>query len=267
MRWLVALVLVAPVGAEPPDLDEVVCTWCHFDEGDDFAASVHYHEGHILCNDCHGGLPFEEDPDLAKAEGTGFIGKPGRDRVAQVCAQCHSGPAGFFAQGPHHDWANEANPTCVTCHGNHGVLAADLSLIDATCGECHDEWSAALDRGRKIKIELAVAAEHLARVGRVVDSLGVEVRAVRQAEVFIEEAGGVLRRAGAATHAMDLTVIGEMVGEMRGDGGIGGAERVVAEYYEDLHGRPWVVAGVWVFVGVNIFVLWWKRRELAREEE
>ena len=76
MRWLVALVLVAPVGAEPPDLDEVVCTWCHFDEGDDFAASVHYHEGHILCNDCHGGLPFEEDPDLAKAEGTGFIGKP-----------------------------------------------------------------------------------------------------------------------------------------------------------------------------------------------
>ena len=179
MHWLVALVLVAPVGAEPPDLDEVVCTWCHFDEGDDFAASVHYHEGHILCNDCHGGLPFEEDPDLAKAEGTGFIGKPGRDRVAQVCAQCHSGPAGFFAQGPHHDWANEANPTCVTCHGNHGVLAADLSLIDATCGECHDEWSAALDRGRKIKIELAVAAEHLARVGRVVDSLGVEVRAVR----------------------------------------------------------------------------------------
>ena len=47
----------------------------------------------------------------------------------------------------------------------------------------------------------------------------------------------------------------------------GGAERVVAEYYEDLHGRPWVVAGVWVFGGVNIFVLWWKRRELAREEE
>lgn len=263
IRLLFALACAAPLWAAPPDLEEVACTWCHYEEADDFAESVHYQQGHILCNDCHGGLPYEEDEAIAKAPETGFIGKPGRDKVAEVCAQCHAGPAGFFAQGPHSEWLNEANPTCISCHSNHRVLDADLALMDATCNQCHDEWSAAIDRGQQIKVELEVAAEHLQRVARVVDSLAVVDRSVRRARPFVADAQGVLRMADAATHALDVGVIAGMVGEARGMGGIGGAEGVVTGYYAELGRRPWIVVGVWVLVLVNVGLFWWKRRDLG----
>jgi len=266
IRLLIALVCAVPLMAAPPDLEEVACAWCHFEEADDFAESVHYQRGYILCNDCHGGLPYEDDEEIAKAPQTGFIGKPERGDVAEICAQCHAGPADFFAQGPHREWLNEDNPTCITCHSNHKVFDANLALMDVTCSECHDEWSAALDQGQKIKVELEVVAEHLQRVGRVVDSLVVVDRSVRKARLFVEDARGVLRGADAATHALDVGVIVGMVEEARGREGIAGAEGVVAGYYAELERRLWIVVGVWVFVVVNVGFLWWKRRDLGDGE-
>lgn len=265
IRTLFALVAAVPLWAASPDLDEVACTWCHFDEADDFAQSVHYLQGHMLCSDCHGGLPFEEDPDLAKAPETGFIGKPSRENLAEVCAECHAGPAGFFAQGPHHEWRNEANPTCIDCHGNHQVLAADLTLMDETCGSCHDEWSAAFDRGREIRIDLEVGTEHLQRMVQVVDSLEALGRSLRKARPFIDDAREVLRTADAATHALDLGMIEEMLIEARG--GLARAEEVVEEYYAEQRRRPRILFAIWFFVLVQVGVLWWKRRDLESGNE
>ena len=262
MWILLVLLFAAPLFAEPPDLEEVACTWCHYEEAEDFAESVHYLQGHLLCTDCHGGLPFAEDPDLAKAPEAGFIGKPGRADVAEVCTQCHSGPAGFFAQGPHHEWQNEANPTCITCHSNHRVLDASLALMDETCSQCHDEWSAARDRGQKIRVELKVGAEHLQRVAMVVDSLSGFQRSLQKAQPFIQDAAAVLQSADAATHALDVQMIEGMVAEVRGERGVAGAEGVVGAYYEKLRMRPRFVFAVWVFVLVNVALFWWKRRDL-----
>lgn len=263
MWILIALLSAAPLAAAPPDLEDVACTWCHFEQADDFAESVHYQQGYLLCNDCHGGLPFAEDPDLAKAPETDFIGKPGRAEIAEVCAQCHTGPAGFFAKGPHHEWQNEANPTCISCHSNHKVLDASLALMDETCNQCHEEWSSAIDRGQKIRVELKVAAEHLQRVAAVVDSLAELDRSLGKARPFVEDARAVLRSADAATHALDVQGIAGMVAEARGEQGIAGAERVVEAYYAELRRRPRIVVGVWVFVLVNVGLFWWKRRDLG----
>ena len=62
MRGLLGFLLLGPglLWADPPvSLDEVYCATCHFDQGEEFAQSIHYQEGQLLCNDCHGGLPFE----------------------------------------------------------------------------------------------------------------------------------------------------------------------------------------------------------------
>ena len=106
VRLLIILLAVSAVrvgGAEPVDLDDVYCALCHFDEGDDFAAGVHYRRGLLLCNECHGALPFESEEEIAKSPETGFIGKPSREQIAQVCGECHVGPAKFLAAGAHGD--------------------------------------------------------------------------------------------------------------------------------------------------------------------
>ena len=97
MRWLLLLGLVLPwtagaqdMGDVPPGqvpIDDVWCTVCHYQEGDEFALSVHYQRGLLLCDDCHGGDPLEPDPEMAKAPDTGFIGKPARADIADICAR------------------------------------------------------------------------------------------------------------------------------------------------------------------------------------
>jgi hypothetical protein len=168
---LVLLVLWAvagwagPASAQPPAES---CTTCHRELGDDrlakpvkdFAADVHAVKG-FGCVACHGGDPKEtgmEAMDPAK----GYIGKPDRAQIAQVCGRCHADARFMKRYNPslrvdqvaeyqtsvHGRRLKELNDpkvaTCASCHPAHGIRPPSdpessvhpLRVAD-TCGHCH----------------------------------------------------------------------------------------------------------------------------------
>lgn len=263
MRGLFGFFLLGPAllwAAPPVSLDEVFCATCHFDQGEEFAQSIHYQEGQLLCNDCHGGLPFEADPAKAKAPGTGFIGKPRREDVVALCGKCHAAPARFFAQGPHAAWQNPANPTCINCHTNHHVLDASLELIDTTCGHCHQPGTPALARGETIRQRLGEAGGEYRQLRAHRDSLLALEGSLRKATPYLEAGAAALRETEPMTHALDLNMIEGKLGEARGEADQ--VRQLIAGYYAGRRHRAWAVAGIWVLVVTNVFLLWIKRRQL-----
>ncbi len=129
-----------------------------------FANDIHAHNG-IGGESCHGGNPgpvVAEDPETAMSKKAGYIGKPKRKNVPQLCGKCHSDPAPIKKYNPalptdqlasyrtsQHgqrlfEKGDEKVAVCSDCHGNHGVLAANDSRssvypvnVPATCGRCH----------------------------------------------------------------------------------------------------------------------------------
>jgi len=250
----------AVAAGELVDLDEVYCALCHYEESDAFAQSIHYRRGLMLCNDCHGGLPFEADMELAKGADSGFIGKPGRDQIAVVCGQCHSGPVVFFARGPHSEWKNKDNPTCVTCHRNHLVTGASLTLMDETCATCHENGSTALEAGERIRATLEENQDYLAQLQVRLDSLAVQDPGLRRGQPYLDEAGVALKEAAPITHALEFGFVKEKAEEFRA--ATKRVEIIIADYFQERDQRHRAVALVWVFVAVNVALLWWRRRQL-----
>lgn len=247
--------------SQPPvSLDEVYCALCHFEQGDQFSESLHYQSGQLLCNDCHGGLQFEADAVKAKAPGTGFIGKPRRQDIASLCGKCHSGPASAFARGPHADWGQEGNPTCITCHHNHRVKDATLALMDSTCSQCHPADSAALERGAQVRQSLEEGRREYSQLRSRLDSLRHQDGSSGRAAPRLEAAAAALREADPLTHALDPGLIGEKVKEARQE--LGQVQGFIDEYFAAQGRHRWIAAGIWAFVGVNVVLLWRKRRQL-----
>jgi hypothetical protein len=129
-----------------------------------FATDIHAQNG-LGCESCHGGNPspeVAEDIEAAKSRTAGFIGKPARKNIPQLCGKCHSDPAMIKKYNPalptdqlasyrtsHHgellfQKGDEKVAVCSDCHGNHGILAANDSRssvyplnVPGTCGRCH----------------------------------------------------------------------------------------------------------------------------------
>ncbi len=128
------------------------------------ANDVHAHNG-FGCESCHGGNPspaVAEDPEAAMSRAAGYIAKPSRKNIPQLCGKCHSDPALIKKYNPavptdqlasyrtsHHgkrlfEKGDDKVAVCSDCHGNHGILAANDSRssvyalnVPATCGRCH----------------------------------------------------------------------------------------------------------------------------------
>ena len=270
MRWLalLSLVLAWPAGAqdtpEVPEgqvsLDDVWCTVCHFEQGDEFALSVHYQRGLLLCNDCHGGNPFEPDAEVAKAQDTGFIGKPTRSDIVTLCAKCHSGPAEFFALGPHADDTDPDSPICVTCHQNHLVIDATLALMDTTCAVCQRGDSRVEKRVTAIESKLAGAEASLVAMAVRFDSLQGLDAGLRRSVGLLEGAGAALRQVEPRTHALDMGLIGASIDAF--DEEIAAVGEVLDESEHWRQRRGWIVVGVWLFIAANVTLLWMRRRTL-----
>lgn len=263
MSRLLSLLLLVPAllwAAPPVSLDEVFCATCHFEQGEEFAQSIHYQEGQLLCNDCHGGLPFEADPVKAKAPGTGFIGKPRREDISALCGKCHAAPARFFAQGPHAAWQQPGNPTCISCHTNHHVLDASLELIDTTCGRCHQPGTPALARGEALRQQLGEAGQQHRRLRLHTDSLRQVDGSLRRAIPYLEAGAAALREADPMTHALDLGLIGGKLEEVRAEQDQ--VNQLLAEREAGRQRRSWAVGAIWALVAANVFLLWRKRRQL-----
>lgn len=247
-----------PPGQVP--LDDVWCTVCHWEQGDQFAVSVHYQKGLVLCNDCHGGNPFESHPKKAKALETGFIGKPKREDIEGICGKCHTGPAAFFDQGPHHDPANPDNPTCITCHHNHSVLDATLALMDTSCTACHADQPESLRRGTAIQALLREGTDRLHAVRVRYDSLRVHDPGLARSAPLVQAAESALRGTEPRTHTLDLDVVGEAISGFGQELGV--VQEALDESETSRRHRHWAVLGVWLFVAVNVAMLWVRRHQL-----
>ena len=152
--------------AQAPAADS--CAACHLETGDErlvtpvkaYAQDIHKAKG-FGCVACHGGDPKEAGME-AMDPGKGYIGKPPREQVAQVCGRCHA-DARFMKQynpGLRVDQVAEYATsvhgrrlaelkdakvaTCVSCHPAHAVRPKSDPLstvhplkVASTCGGCH----------------------------------------------------------------------------------------------------------------------------------
>jgi hypothetical protein len=168
VAFMVAAVCFATVtdsNAQPADDN---CATCHLALGianltepaEDYKSDIHAAKG-FGCAACHGG-----DPSIMGLEGMdrkkGYIGKPARGQVVEVCGKCHSDAAFMRQYNPslrvdqvveyytsvHGKRLREAKDqrvaTCSSCHKPHSIRPANdarssvhpLRVAD-TCGACH----------------------------------------------------------------------------------------------------------------------------------
>jgi predicted CXXCH cytochrome family protein len=158
----------APAAAQPPAPAADNCATCHLAIGDarlekpakDFPQDIHRAKG-FGCVACHGGNEKEAGME-AMDPSKGYIGKPDRKQVVQVCARCHSDAAFMkrynpsprvdqavdYATSGHGRRLRESNDpkvaVCVSCHPAHSIRPPSdpqssvhpLRVAD-TCGACH----------------------------------------------------------------------------------------------------------------------------------
>ena len=171
-----------PESAQPTNASEsrdaTSCVLCHGD-GDlfeqeqlqivqEYREGVHAEAG-LSCHDCHGGNPdpaIADDMDAAMDESyksNPYLGVPDATAVPGYCGRCHSSPEYMRRFNPNarvdqerEYWTSQhglllksgdANvATCSSCHGVHGILAADNprssvypTHVAETCRGCHGD--------------------------------------------------------------------------------------------------------------------------------
>ena len=162
---LVLLAWAAP-GAAQPGKDN--CSACHLETGDDrlvapakaYIGDVHKAKG-FGCVACHGGDSLEEGME-AMNPAKGYIGKPRREQIPQLCGRCHSdaqfmkqyNPAlrvdqvAEYATSVHGRRLRELGDpkvaVCVSCHPAHSIRppsdpqsTVHPLRVAETCGRCH----------------------------------------------------------------------------------------------------------------------------------
>jgi hypothetical protein len=127
------------LAAEQP---ETVCIQCHGALPDRLGApvklwrtSIHAENG-ISCNACHGGDP--KDAGDAMNRSRGFLGAPKEADIPAFCGRCHPGVLKDYLASAHGKRLGQGGPTCFTCHSNHAIMKASLTLInEKSCTRCH----------------------------------------------------------------------------------------------------------------------------------
>lgn len=138
------------------------------------ALDIHFKRG-LNCSSCHAGDGTAAAKDDAHSAAKGFRVPRGALAV-ETCAHCHSDPSFMRNFDPGESTDQEAQyrtshhgkklaegdtkvATCVSCHGNHGILEVKNPLspvyrrnVPATCGKCHGD--AEYMKGRKIPTDV-----------------------------------------------------------------------------------------------------------------
>jgi len=194
-RWLLGgalLLLLWPASvmaaeeATPSAPPQTVCLQCHGGMEGRLGApvglwkeSIHKQNG-ISCHDCHGGDPT--DFAMAMSPERGFLGAPEEDGIPAFCGRCHIGVKDDYIASKHGKALGSGGPQCVTCHGNHAVVKASLTLInDKDCTRCHSFERAARIKGALEETDQMISGleKDLAGLHR----LGISVKKMR-GEVF-----------------------------------------------------------------------------------
>lgn len=140
--WFMPGMVQAESSQATPAASEIVCIKCHSTLPGRLAepvrlwrGSIHAENG-IACNACHGGDP--KDMANAMNRDRGFLGVPKEAEIPGFCGRCHVGVLKDYLTSAHGKRLGHGGPTCVTCHGNHRVIKASLSLInEESCSRCH----------------------------------------------------------------------------------------------------------------------------------
>jgi hypothetical protein len=171
-----------PESAQPTNASEspdaTSCVLCHGDEDlfeqEQLQIVQGYREGAhsaagLSCHDCHGGNPdpaIADDMDAAMDESyepNPYVGVPDATAVPKTCGRCHSSPEYMRRYNPNarvdqerEYWTSQHGlllksgdvrvATCTSCHGVHGILAADNprssvypTHVAQTCRGCHSD--------------------------------------------------------------------------------------------------------------------------------
>ena len=134
-------------GTLPPKLSMSVTLW---------KTSVHGENG-IGCTICHGG--DAQDAMRSMSPERGFRGIPAPTSVASLCGGCHMGVNKFYLNSAHGKAVGAGGPTCVTCHGSHGIKRASLELVSKKyCSTCHTFEKARMIRSAMLKRDTMLMA-------------------------------------------------------------------------------------------------------------
>ena len=178
--------------------------------------SIHAEHG-ITCNACHGGDPLDIASAMSPARG--FRGAPLPTAVPALCGGCHMGIMKHYMQSAHGKLLGKGGPTCVTCHGSHGVISTSLDLISRkNCTPCHKYDKARLIKDAMLKTDgmlktIEKRVKVLKNQGIDTDSLEMRLFALRN-------------RFHAMYHSLDVTLIRQesahIQAELEKANGVGG---------------------------------------------
>jgi predicted CXXCH cytochrome family protein len=171
--WLLTLAMMLGTAAPQPGTKPAVstCVQCHLEQEGELqkpaklaASDIHFIKG-LSCNDCHGGDPTvgvdTGGPEDSMSKKKGYIGRPDRKAIAQLCSSCHQkldymrrfNPQARVDQyteyltsvhGKKYVAGDTKVATCIDCHGAHGIRAVKdpnspvyAPNVASTCGRCH----------------------------------------------------------------------------------------------------------------------------------
>lgn len=151
------------------------------------------------CNDCHGNHG---------------AAPPGVSWVGNVCGQCHSVMADYFAQSRHSRiFTMLGVPGCATCHNNHEITEARDGLLGlgegAVCAQCHKAdvgGGIAATTMRRLIDSLQVQYDSATAVLHQAELSGMEVS---QAQFELGGAQNALVHARAAIHTFNVDSVME----------------------------------------------------------
>lgn len=157
--FIIIMTFISLAGAEPM---KDSCVDCHSSLKKEITNDVHFKRG-LSCVDCHGGDNATDDFVSAKDETKGFVGKPARNDIPNLCARCHSDASYMRRFNPNiptdqlskynvsqHGTLNAAGDkkvaVCTSCHDAHGIRSKDdplspvyITNVPHTCGWCHSD--------------------------------------------------------------------------------------------------------------------------------
>lgn len=171
------------------------------DQLDKYERSIHWQKLSVdgdlsapTCNDCHGNHG---------------AAPPGISWIGNVCGQCHSVMADYYAQSPHAAiFTMLGVPGCATCHSNHEITAASDEMLGlgegAVCGRCHqpDVGSGGKPAAMRTLIDsLRARSDTAAAILLEAELAGMEVS---EAQFELIGARNALVQARAAVHTFAL---------------------------------------------------------------
>jgi mono/diheme cytochrome c family protein len=173
--------------------------------------------------------------------------------VDKVCGQCHTAERRYFAAGPHRAGLTRAGlPECASCHGDHGIQAAQPERLATLCSQCHGA-GAQEALGKRLWTEYHTAAREIEKATALIEKADAVPIATEDYRARLEEARTYLREALPAAHSVQEDPVAGLTVRARS---------VSAEIESEIYGklgnlrtRKFVLILFWFYLLLTIFVL------------